>query len=527
MKGAYKMNKFSKRLVASLVAGVMTISLSGCGKEAKNTADNAANESGIIRIASKSDLTSLDPHKMNDVASAPAVRSIYETLIKLNPETNEFEPYLAESYEYVEGSDKDIRFKLHEGVKFHNGNPLTSEDVKFSLDRQRDSGNVGHLVAIIDDVEVIDDLTFIIHLKEPTSTIFSSLSHMGCSILDKEYVEKMDAEGKSLDEAPIGTGPFVFDSWTLGSEWSLKKNPDYWNDKFEAQSEGLTCKIIPEETSRTVALQANEIDLLLNVPNVDIENIKKDGDIDLVEYESTALEFLGLNCSKEPFNNKALREAVAYCINRDDIIQVQFDGQAVPCYTCIGPAAIGYTDDVEKREYNIEKAKEKLEEAGMSNGFSFTISTVGDVRARACQVIQAACKEAGIDVEIEMLEKSAYYDKIGNGDHEAAYTGWNANAEPDNTYRPLFSSETAGKGGSNAACFKSEEIDKLIDEGSKLIDNDAKVKKYEEVAKVVARECAVIPTCSEKGYIAKSKNVDGMGISSIQMHDFFGLHIVK
>jgi peptide/nickel transport system substrate-binding protein len=529
------MNKFGKRLIAFLIAGAMIFSLAGCGKEEKkstgdstgSSTNSAKTEGDTITIASKADLTSLDPHKMNDIASAPAIRSIYETLIRLNPETNEFEPYLAESYEYVEGSDKDIKFKLNEGIKFHNGDPLTSEDVKFSLDRQHSSGNAGHLVSDIDSVEVIDDLTFIIHLKQPTSTIISSLAHMCCSILDKEYVEKMDAENKSLDEGPVGTGPYMFDKWTLGSQWSLKKNPNYWNDKFKAQADRLVCKVIPEETSRTVALQAGEIDLLLNVPNVDIENIKKDKNIDLMEYQSTALEFLALNCSKEPFNNKALREAVAYCVNRDDIIQVQFDGQATPCYTCIGPAAIGYTDDVEKREYNIEKAKEKLVEGGKPDGFSFTISTFGDTRARACQVIQAACKEAGIDVKIETLEKSAYYDKIGHANHEAAYSGWNANAEPDNTYRPLYSSATIGTGGANASCFKSDEIDKLIDEGSKLTDNDAKVKKYEEVAKIVAKECAVIPTCSEKGYIAKSKNVDGMVISPIQNHDFFGLHIVK
>lgn len=519
------MKKHSKKILAILIIGIMITSLAGCGNEDADKGEAGGKD--VITIASKADLTSLDPHKQNDISSALGVRAIYEPLIRLNPETNDFESYLAESYDYVEGSDKDIEFKLHEDIEFHNGNPLTSEDVKFSLDRQRSSGNVGHLVELIDDVEIIDDLSFIIHLKEPTSTILSSLSHMGCSILNKEHVEKIEADGKNLDEEPMGTGPFKFDSWTLGSEWSLIKNENYWNDKFEAKSDKLVCKIIPEETSRTVALQAGEIDVLLDVPNIDIDSIKKDDKIDLIEYESTSLDFLGLNASKAPFNDKALREAVAYCIDRDDIAQVQFDGQAVPCHTCIGPAAIGFVDDVEKREDDIEMAKEKLVEAGMPDGFSFTISTFGEARARACQVIQSACKKAGIDVEIEVLEKSAYYDKIGNGDHEAAYTGWIANAEPDNTFRPLFSSETIAAGGSNSACFDSPEIDKLIAEGSKEIDNDAKIAKYEEVAKVVARECAVIPTCSEKGHIAKQKNVEGMGISPIIMHDLFGLHIVE
>lgn len=521
------MKKWSKLLTISLLLGTMSMSLIGCGSSTKTSNANKANKDGYIRLGSSTDLTTFDPHKMNDTSTAPAIRSIYETLVRLNPKTNKFEPYLAESYEYVKGSNKDIKFKLHKGVKFHNGDVLTAEDVKFSLDRQHKSGNVGHLVAMIKDVEVLDDLTFIIHLKEPSSAILSSLSHMGCSILNKKVVSGMDKEGKSLDKNPVGTGPFMFENWTLGSEWTIKKNADYWNDKFKAQSEGLTCKIIPEDTSRTVAIQADEIDVLLNVSNVDIENIRKDKNIKLEEFQTTSLEFVGLNCSKAPFNNKALREAVAYCINRKDIAQVQFNGEATPCYTCIGPAALGYTPDVEKHEYSIEKAKEKLKEAGKPNGFTFTISTIGETKSRACQVIQAACKKAGIEVKIETLEKSAYNDKIGHGDHEAAYTGWTANAEPDNTYRPLFSSSTAGKGGSNSACYKNKEIDKLIDEGSKASDDKVKLEKYQQVAKIIAKECAVIPTCSQKGLVAMRKNVDGMNISPILMHDYFGLHIVK
>ena len=527
------MKKFKKTLCVVLSL-VMLLSLTACGgnkEKADGGKDGGKDEgkaNGVIVIGVKGDVTSLDPHKENDSTSAQAVRSIYETLVKLDNDTNEFVPYLAKSFEYVEGSgNKDLKFTLNEGIKFHNGNPLTAEDVKFSLERQKSSGNVGHLVALIDSVEVLDDYNFIIHLTEPTSTILSSLSHMGCSILDKETVEPMDKEGKSLDENPIGTGPFKFKEWVLGSKWSLTKNEDYWNDKYKAQCDGLEWKVIPEETGRTVALQNGEIDLLMDVPNVDIKNIKADDKLDVLQYESTALEFLALNCSKPPFDNKALREAVAYCVNRSDIIQVQFNGEATPCETCIGPAAIGYTDDVVKREYSIEKAKEKLAEAGMPDGFSFTISTLGDARPRAAQVIQAACKEAGITVDIEVLEASAYYDKTGKAQHEAGYSGWIANAEPDNTFRPLFSSATIGVGGSNTSCFKSDKIDALLDKGSKSMDPKEKLEAYQGIAKIVSEECAQVPTCSEIGYIAKSKKIDGMIISPIRMHDFYGLHFVE
>lgn len=530
------MKNWRRKLALLAAATTVVASMTGCGGGKSPTDDKGSASSegnaqaggnDVVRIAAKADIASLDPQNQNDIISALAIRSLYETLIRLNPETNEFEPYLAESYSYVEGSDVDLQFKLHEGIKFHNGGDLTAEDVKYTLDRQKNSGVVGHLVEMIKDVEVVDDYNLIIHLNEANSTIISSLSHMGSAILDKEYTEKMDAENKSLDQAPNGTGPFVYDSWTIGSEWSLKKNDNYWNDDFKAQCDQVICKVIPEETARTVALQNKEIDVLMDVPKVDIANIENDPNLELLNYESTSLDFFGLNCSKPPFDNKALREAVAYCLNRDDVIQVQYMGQADPCYTCIGPSALGYTDDVEKLDYSIEKAKEKLAEAGKPDGFSFTVSTTSEDRARACQVLQAACKEAGIEVNIELLEKSAYNDKIGKGQHEAAYTGWIANAEPDNTYRPLFSSATIAGGGPNVSCFKSDEIDQLLAEGSVETDDAVKLEKYQEIAKIVAHESILLPVCSEKGQIAKVKDVDGMGISSIRMHDLFGLHHVK
>ena len=493
----------------------------GEGRETKAAANGI---SRIIVLAQGQDMTSFDPHKHNDVESGTGTRMIYDTLIRLTTD-NQFVGQLAESWEYLD--DKTVAFTLKDGVKFHNGEPLTAEDVKFSLDRQKQSGIVGHLVSMIDSVEVVDNLHFTIHLGDGAAALLSSLSHMGSSILCKSHVEGLESSGKTIDDDPVGTGPYKFDYWTVGSEWQMLRNADYFDPEYAAKNEGLKVKVIAEETSRTIALETGEVDFLIQVPSVSVDSIASNPDLKLLEYESTHLAFIAFNCSKAPFDNQKLREAVSYCINRDDIIQVQVNGKAVPNDTCIGKAAIGYTDDVVKREYNIDKAKELLAEAGYADGFSFTLTTLGEERARAAAVIQAACAEAGIDVKIEVLENSAYFDKVGLGEHEAGMSWWVANAEPDNSFNPLFNSNTIATGGSNYACYNSPEIDGLLLKGQTTNDQTERVKYYEDIAKIISENAVWCPLFSQNGYLACRSNIDGVVIYSIDMHLYQGLHVTE
>ena len=185
-----------KKLVSLTLALLLCVGmLAGCSGS-KNNGGNASGD-GIIKLAVSSDITSLDPQNHNDTVSAYMTRHIYSNLITIN-ENNEFVGDLAESWAYVDGSDTQIAFKLKEGVKFHDGSTLTSEDVKFTLERCKTSTKVPHLVAMIDNVEVIDETNFIINLLYPSNTIISSLFHSGAGILSKAYTEAFEAEGKTL-----------------------------------------------------------------------------------------------------------------------------------------------------------------------------------------------------------------------------------------------------------------------------------------------------------------------------------------
>ena len=513
-----------KRILTALLIFTMVFCLISCGG---NNAEQAKQSSadGFIVIAQKSDITSLDPHLHNDVSSASVTRNVFETLVKLNNKTMQFENWLAKDLVYKD--PKTLEISLREGITFSNGEPLTAEDVKFSLDRQKKSGKVGHLIAMVGDIEVVDKLKVVLHLKTPSSALTSSLSHMGSSIMCKKVVEPLDAAGKQMEssETVIGTGPFTFKSWTLGSQFELVRNENYWNEK--AKSPGLIFKVIPEETSRMVALEAGEIDVLIDVPSISVNDIKANANLKMEEYITTVLNGIAFNVTKEPFNNKALRQAVAHCIDRDAIIKIQSNGYAVPNYSCIGVAAIGYTPDIKKYEYDLEKAKAKLKEGGKPDGFKFTCTLRSESQARALQVVQAACREVGIELVLDQVERAMYVERIGKGLHQSSFAGWVANAEPDNTYRPLFSKATVAAGGYNYACFWDQRIEELLEKGSTTNDNNEKLQAYTDIAKVVAEECAIIGFSSDMGFIAMRKNIEGFDVSSIYMHNFDKLHTVK
>ncbi|ONI42098.1 hypothetical protein AN396_02405 [Candidatus Epulonipiscium fishelsonii] len=512
------MKRIYKKLIAILaVSAITTSTFIGC-----SSSDAESNVSdGSIQIGIKSDLTSLDPHGQNDVVSGYAVRHMYDTLIDVTFE-NEFVPKLAESWTISEdGTVYD--FKLKENVKFHDGSILTAEDVKFSLERQKNSARVGHLIAMIKDIEVIDNLNFKIIMDTPSNSLISSMAHMGCSVLNKAYVEALEAEGKKLADAPMGTGPYKFESWTPGSSFSLVKNPDYYDSANSAKNDKLEFKIIPEDTSRTIALENGEIDLMMGVPTIDAQRIQDNSDLALDLFDQTRMEYFAINHDKEPFDDVLVREAMNYAINKDDILTVMYDGRGETINSYFTPVTIGYHEVDSPYTYNPEKAKSLLKEAGLEDGFTFNCYVSSAEREKGATVIQANLKEFGITMNIEMMESSTFFDKTGKGDHDACMTGWSANADPDNTFRPLFSSSTVGDGG-NRCFYRNEEVDALIDVAATNPDPAAVVDAQTKMFEIFTEDALWVPLVNPDGMVARDADLEGLGMSSMGMERFEGLH---
>ncbi|MDO4267991.1 MAG: ABC transporter substrate-binding protein [Eubacteriales bacterium] len=513
-------------LAAMLAASVLLTACGGSGNTGAEGTQAAAGSGttsksdGIIRIGMKADITSLDPHDHNDVQSSNATRHIYSNLIRVNSD-HEVVGDLAESWEYTD--DTTVAFKLKEGVQFSDGTPLTADDVKFSLERQKASSKVGHLVAMIDSVEVVDDLNFIIHMNQPSNALLTSLAHSGGAIMCRSYTEKLESEGKKLADAPMGTGPYTFVSWVPGSSVELKKNPNYFDKEREAQNEGLILKVIAEETSRTIALENGEIDILTDVGTNDAQKIRDNANLALDEYDSSQQEMMNLNTSKAPFDNVLVRQAMNHAINKEDCMIVAINGEGAGVDGYLAPGAIGYKDTAVHYEYDPELAKELLAEAGYADGFTFTTFVSNDERSRAATAIQANLQQIGVTMNIEQMEASTFYERTGNGEHDACISGWVANAEPDNTYRPLFTSVNAGPGG-NRAFYKNPEVDALVDDAATNRDPEKVDEDYKEVTRIISGDAIWVPLYTQTGFVARQNNLQGIEISSFNMHVFTGAH---
>lgn len=514
--------KRSKLLSTALVLSLSAGLLSACGaaEEGASTSVDTSPDA-IIKIANSADVVSFDPHNHNDSASAIATRHIYSNLTVLDEETGEFVGDLAESFEFVD--DITCAFKLKEGVKYHNGADLTSEDVKFSLERQKESSRVGHLVTMIKDIEIVDDYNFNIILEEPSSALISSLAHAGGAIFDKDTVEETEAAGETVEANPNGTGPYVFESWNPGDNYTLVRYDDYFGEN--ALNGGLEVRVITEESSRTIALETGEVDILATVGLTDAQRIRETEGIELVEYTSTQIEYLAFNSSVAPFDDVKVRQAISHAINKDDVIAVGVSGEGVPNSSYLGAGAKGYSADVTEYEYDLDKAKALLEEAGYNNDLTFNIMVRSDQASREAQVIQASLAEIGVTVTIEQMDSAVFLERTGNGEHEAAILGWFANAEPDNTFRPLFHSNTLAAGG-NRAFVSNEEVDALIDEAAQVHDYDVRQECYDEALKLLTEDAYFAPFFTTNGMIAKNSNVEGEQASTIGMHNFYGAHFV-
>lgn len=510
----------------ALALTLAILMLAGCaGKPSDSDTTNATggevSGKDDIVIAVGGDIFSLNPHKQNDIASGYVVRGIYNTLIRVN-ENNEFVGDLVEdNWEYLD--TKTCKMQLKEGITFSDGTPMTSEDVKFSIEHQKSCAKTGHLVEFISDVEVVDERTFIIHMDRETNILLSSLAHMCSGILCKSYCEKLEAEGKSVDDYPMGSGPYIFDEWVTGTSVTMHKNPNYFDADRAAQNNSITMKVIPEEAARTIALETGEVDMVIGLSSADANRVRENSKLKLHEYENTSIEFLCFNTSKAPFDNVDLRKAISHAIKKDDVLIGAINGEGTVRDTYFAPVAIGYYGTETKYEYDLDKAKEYLTKAGYPDGLDFTLTLSGPARNRAATVIKENLSKIGVNVNINMVESSAFYEEMANEEYDACLTGWVPNAEADNTYRPLFMG-THGGDGNNYSVYKNPEVDRLIEEAAASLDQAVVDADRGKVLEIVSNDAIWVPLYSSTGMIAAQAGLQGVHCSPIQYHEFMFLH---
>ncbi len=509
------MLKNKKFIVILSAIMIFALVLTGCGPndpEGDNGGGEAAKDSLII--AQGADPASLDPHAKNDQPSSRVNKQIYNTLVEQTIDM-ELVPGLAKNWNQVD--ETTWEFEIKEGIKFHNGEELKASDVKFSIDRMKTSKEVAHIIAAIESIEVVNDYKVIIKTAQPFGPLLAHLSHTAASIVNEKAVTEA---GDKYNEHPIGTGPFKFVSWDPGDRVTLERFDDYY--KGPAKLKTVVFRNITEGTNRTFGLETGELDIAYEIEAMDKETVRNHQNLQLIEGPSLSMAYIGMNNQKEPFNNQKVREAVNYALDADAIIEAVLNGAGQKASSSIGPRVFAHNDALIPYEYDIEKAKELLKEAGHENGFKTTIWTNDNpVRVQIAQIAQAQLKDVGIEVTIEQLEWGTYLERTANGEHDMFILGWvSVTGDPDYGLYPLYHSSQHGPGG-NRSFFANEEVDRLLEEGRSSIDIDERTEAYKKAQEIISRETPDAVLYYQTQNVGAQKSVKGFQLHPAGHHSIY------
>ena len=491
-KGRIYIMRLTKKVTAMAMASCMILSMTACGggkkddgaaepkEDAVATTEESTQESAggykdTIVWGQGADVTSMDPHQGKETPAVQVTNNIFDTLTIVNPETNEVEPQIAESWEQTD--DKTYVFKIRQGIKFHDGSDLTAEDVKFSLERAINSAAVSYVVDFIDTVEVNDDYTVTVTTDAPYAPTLRNLAVPFAAIVPKAVVEA-DEEGFKTN--PVGSGPYKFVEWKQGDSVKLEAFDDYYAGA--PATKYLQMKVIPEAAQRTIALETGEIDLAYDIIANDKDKVADNADLQLLEAPSLSCYYVTMNMKQKPFDDIRVREAINLAIDRQLLVDTIINGAGQVADAIIAPAVFGYSSPG-AYEYDPEKAKELLAEAGYADGFDTSICVNDNQeRTEACQAIQAMLAEVGINCEVEVMEFGSFIDKTAAGDFDTAFMGWSTSTiDADYTYYSLEHSSQQGPAG-NRSFIADPDVDKLVEEGRSNTDPAAREKIYADLA---------------------------------------------
>ena len=467
-----------------------------------------------LEIVTTALAVSMDPSGINDSASAQINRQMYECLVVLDYDTFAPKPALALSWDMPD--PQTVTFQLREGVVFHNGEPFTAEDVKYSLEKAGASSHFTAVLGMIESVTVNDEYNVTVHLSIPFAPILRHLAHPGAAIAPAG----MSAE--ELAENPIGTGPFMFSELVLGDRVEFVRNDDYWGNLPLLES--LTFRVVPDSSGRLLAVETGEADIALELLPPDLIPAQSYPNVNLIRRMNLSTNYVGFNAEKEPFDNPLVRQAINYAIPTQQIVDVVFMGVGAPAHGPIANIVFGFAE-IEPFDYDVEKAKELMIEAGYEDGFTTTIwyNVPNQTRMDIAEIVQHALREINIDVSVDGLEWGDYLTRTEEGEHDMFILGWvSVTGDADYGLYPLFHSENFG-GAGNRTFYSNPEVDRLLELGRSEIIEEKRLEVYRDVQQIIRDEAPWIFINQGETLVAVASNLNGFAINPAGHHDYYGV----
>lgn len=444
------------------------------------TLANAASLKG----AAQNDILTADPHSQNHATTNAILMHTYEGLTRYNAK-HEVEPALATKWTYI--SPTQVRFELRKGVKFHDGTNFTADDVVFSFNRiKQPQGTMQIYIAGVSDVKKIDDYTVDFIMPAPNPILLRNI--IDFRIMSKSWAEKNKAtniqdfkakEDTYASRNAMGTGPYVWKSWAPEQKIEFTDNPNWWGKK-DGNVTSYTYLPIKADATRISALIAGDVDLVTEVPPQDVERLKKEPKLKVVEGLEVRTMFLGMDQwsdeakytnvkGKNPFKDKRVREALSLAIDREAIKKSIMRGLSVPAGIMVAPGVNGHSNDIDKAEFNVAKAKKLLADAGYPNGFELTLDCPNNRYVndeKVCQAVVAMWAKIGLKPKLNSMNFSPYIAKIQNFDTSVYMLGWGV-ATYDALYslQSLVRTKTTGADGNfNLGRINDTRLDAIIDQ---------------------------------------------------------------
>ncbi len=535
-----QMNKIKVNLIACL----SFFALSGCNDESTVSLD----EHSVIYCAEGSPET-FNPQLVTSGTTIDATSNqLYDRLLSYKGEENTLTPALAKSW-HVTKNGKKITFYLRKDVSFHQtdyftpSRTLNADDIIFSFNRILNKKHPFHFVSggdypffqnielntLIEKIEKINEHTVRFHLTHPDNSFLANLATDYAVILSAEYAEQLVKQQRksNIDTYPIGTGPFKLKEYRIGSFIRYYRHEQYWRDPVKIEQ--LVFDITPSNTGRLTKLLAKECDI--SAYPIAHNKIGENKSLTLESITALNVGYFGFNVKKPPFDNKLVRQAVSYAINKQVLLDTVYKGKAVLAKSILPNTSWAFDDSIPAHEFNPVLAKSLLDTAGFPQGFTMDLWAMPVQRPynpnaiTMAKLIQADLNDIGIKVNIVSYEWNTFLNRLSLGEHQSFLLGWSADhPDPDNFFSPMLSC-SASNTGSNTTFWCNKKFDSILQSALQTTDLNQRKEYYSQAMRIIEEEIPLIPIAHSKRYQARNKEITGDILAAFGGINFY--HIDK
>lgn len=494
-------------------------SVPDAGGQSAGAGDEGASEGKDTLVwAQSGDINSFDFHVGKQPLTFDVTCNMFDTLVKWD-ENNEVAPMLATEWE--SSGDRSITFKLRDDVTFHDGEPMTAEDVKYTYDRAMNHPVVKNNFSWLESTEVVDDYTVTITTNTEYSPVMNALTSPLAGIMPKHLLEADDA---AMENNPVGTGPYKLKERKEGEHVTLEAYDAYWGGP--AKTRYLTMKVVPEASQRTIMLETGEVDVAYDLLPSDVARLEENAETQVMAETSFKIFFyqINANTSNTPLKDPKVRQAIELAIDKQAVCDAVLYGHATPIGSLAAPGSFGYSDTITANPYNVEQAKSLLADAGYPDGFSMSLWCQPDqVRQEASVIVQDMLREVGIDMTIETVDGQALDDRIVKGEDYDMCSSmfYNLMGDADYVLYSNFSPDSA----SNFVHYDNPAVMEKLMAARSEQDNEKRLALYEEVYQMLAEDKPQVPMFAYENLVGMRSGVSGFTMSPITAYRYENVEV--